>query len=57
MASNIQLEHLLKRTADTQAFTKLYELIEVINKSRESFFSNVSAAVTYDVMLLNMLEV
>ena len=27
MASNIQLEHLLKRTADTQAFTKLYELI------------------------------
>ena len=47
----------IKQLSSMFSYSKLYELIEVINKSRESFFSNVSAAVTYDVMLLNMLEV
>ncbi len=47
----------IQKLANMFSYTKLYELIEVINKSRESFFSNVNAAVTYDIMLLNMLEV
>lgn len=47
----------IKQLSNMFSYSKLYELIEVINKSREAFFSNVSAAVTYDIMLLNMLEV
>ncbi|MGM9972856.1 MAG: DNA polymerase III subunit delta' [Clostridiaceae bacterium] len=47
----------IENLANRFSYTKLYELIEIINKSREAFFSNVSSAVTYDIMLLNMLEV
>lgn len=47
----------IKQLSNMFSYTKLYELIEVINESREAFFSNVSAVLTYDVMLLKMLEV
>lgn len=47
----------IRKLSSMFSYSKLYELIEIINKSREALFSNVSSAMAYDIMLLNMLEV
>jgi DNA polymerase-3 subunit delta' len=38
------------------SYNKLNSIIDIINNARENFNSNANTALTYDVMLLKMLE-
>jgi DNA polymerase III subunit delta' len=46
----------IKEAATLFSFNKLYNMINLINDTRENLNSNTNAALAYDVMLLKMLE-